>query len=102
MRGSIYEIGRVVDAEAIDCGFTKRGTIIAAAATATSWSGGRQLLAIAHAARLDRRVPPGLAPLRCGRGYPAVRRRPKSYRLDLVSSTEFSNGTVGLQYRRHR
>jgi dihydrofolate reductase len=27
---------------------------------------------------------------------------PKSYRLDLVSSTEFSNGTVGLQYRRHR
>jgi dihydrofolate reductase len=27
---------------------------------------------------------------------------PKSYRLDLVSSTEFSNGTVGLQYCRHR
>ena len=27
---------------------------------------------------------------------------PKSYRLDLVSSTEFSNGTVGLHYRRHR
>ena len=27
---------------------------------------------------------------------------PKSYRLDLVSSTEFSNGTVGLRYRRHR
>ncbi len=27
---------------------------------------------------------------------------PKSYRLDLVSSTEFSNGIVGLQYRRHR
>ena len=27
--------------------------------------------------RLDRRVPPGLAPLRCGRGYPAVRRRPQ-------------------------
>ena len=26
---------------------------------------------------------------------------PKSYRLDLVSSTAFSNGTVGLQYRRH-
>jgi len=25
---------------------------------------------------------------------------PKSYRLDLVSSTEFSHGTVGLQYRR--
>jgi hypothetical protein len=27
---------------------------------------------------------------------------PKSYRLDLGSSTEFSNGTVGLHYRRHR
>jgi hypothetical protein len=27
---------------------------------------------------------------------------PKSYRLDLVSSTEFSNGTVGLPHRRHR
>jgi dihydrofolate reductase len=27
---------------------------------------------------------------------------PKSYRLDLVSSTEFSNGTLGLHYRRHR
>ncbi|MPZ79277.1 MAG: deaminase [Actinophytocola sp.] len=27
---------------------------------------------------------------------------PKSYRLDLVSSTEFSNGTIGLHYRRHR
>ena len=27
---------------------------------------------------------------------------PKSYRLDLVSSTEFSNGTVGLQYHRQR
>jgi dihydrofolate reductase len=27
---------------------------------------------------------------------------PKSYRLDLVSSKEFSNGIVGLQYRRHR
>ena len=27
---------------------------------------------------------------------------PKSYRLDLVSSTAFSNGIVGLQYRRNR
>jgi dihydrofolate reductase len=27
---------------------------------------------------------------------------PKSYRLDLVSNAAFSNGTVGLQYRRHR
>jgi dihydrofolate reductase len=27
---------------------------------------------------------------------------PKSGRLDLVSSTAWSNGTVGLHYRRHR
>lgn len=27
---------------------------------------------------------------------------PKSYRLDLVCSTEFSNGIIELQYRRHR
>ena len=27
---------------------------------------------------------------------------PKSYRLDLVSSTTFSNGIIGLQYHRHR
>jgi dihydrofolate reductase len=27
---------------------------------------------------------------------------PKSYRLDLVSSTAWSNGTVGLHYQRHR
>jgi dihydrofolate reductase len=27
---------------------------------------------------------------------------PKSYQLDLVSSTPFSNGIVGLHYRRHR
>jgi dihydrofolate reductase len=27
---------------------------------------------------------------------------PRSYRLDLVSSTAFSNGIVGLHYRRHR
>jgi hypothetical protein len=27
---------------------------------------------------------------------------PKSYRLDLVSSTAFSNGTVGMQHRRRR
>ena len=27
---------------------------------------------------------------------------PQSYRLDLISSTAFSNGTVGLRYHRHR
>jgi len=27
---------------------------------------------------------------------------PKSYQLDLISSTAFSNGVIELQYRRHR
>jgi hypothetical protein len=27
---------------------------------------------------------------------------PKSYQLELVSSTAWSNGTVGLHYRQHR
>ena len=27
---------------------------------------------------------------------------PRDYRLDLVSSTQFANGILGLQYRRHR
>ena len=35
---------------------------------------------------------------RCGRGYPAVFDDvPKSYRLELVSSTESSNGIVRLR-----
>jgi hypothetical protein len=40
--------------------------------------GRRQPLAVAHAARPDRRAPAELVPLRCGRGHPAVRRRPRS------------------------
>jgi hypothetical protein len=39
--------------------------------------GRREALAVAHAARLDRRAPAELVPLRCGRGPPAVRRRPE-------------------------
>jgi hypothetical protein len=39
---------------------------------------------------------------RAGEGTRLFDDVPKSYRLDLVSSTEFSNGTVGLHYRRHR
>src|SRR6185436_10929267 len=39
--------------------------------------GRRQPLALAHAARPDRRAPRLLVFLRCGRGYPAVRRHPK-------------------------
>ena len=37
-----------------------------------------------------------------GEGTPLFDDVAKSYRLDLVSHTAFSNGTVGLQYRRHR
>jgi dihydrofolate reductase len=43
-----------------------------------------------------------LLPYVAGEGTRLFDDVPKSYRLDLVSSTEFSNGTVGLQYRRHR
>jgi hypothetical protein len=74
---------------------TKRSTSSARRRRPHHGLGRRQFLAVAHAARLDR-CPPGLVPLRCGRGYPAVHDdAPKSYRLDLVSSTAFSNGIVG-------
>jgi dihydrofolate reductase len=43
-----------------------------------------------------------LFPYVAGEGTRLFDGAPKSYRLDLVSSTEFNNGTVGLQYRRHR
>jgi dihydrofolate reductase len=43
-----------------------------------------------------------LHPYAAGEGTRLFDGVPKSYRLDLVSSTEFSNGTVGLYYRRHR
>ena len=43
-----------------------------------------------------------LHPYVAGEGTRLFDGYPKSYRLDLVSSTEFSNGIVGLQYRRHR
>ena len=43
-----------------------------------------------------------LHPYVAGEGTRAFDGVPRSYRLDLVSSTEFSNGIVGLRYRRHR
>ena len=43
-----------------------------------------------------------LHPYVAGEGTRLFEDVPKSYRLDLVSSTEFSNGILGLQYRRHR
>jgi dihydrofolate reductase len=43
-----------------------------------------------------------LYPYVAGEGIRLFDDVPKSYRLDLISSTAFSNGTVGLQYRRHR
>jgi hypothetical protein len=41
-------------------------------------------------------------PYVAGEGTGLFNDDPKSYPLDLVSSTEFSNGIIGLQYRRHR
>jgi dihydrofolate reductase len=43
-----------------------------------------------------------LFPYVAGEGTRLFEDVPKSYRLDLVSSTAWSNGTVGLHYRRHR
>src|ERR1700730_5844408 len=43
-----------------------------------------------------------LHPYVAGEGTRLFEDVPKNYRLDLVASTELSNGTVGLQYRRHR
>ena len=43
-----------------------------------------------------------LHPYVAGEGTRLFEDVPKFYRLDLVSSTEFSNGIVGLQYRRPR
>ncbi|GAA3861761.1 dihydrofolate reductase family protein [Leifsonia kafniensis] len=43
-----------------------------------------------------------LHPFIAGEGTRLFDGSTKSYRLDLVASTEFSNGIVGLQYRRHR
>jgi dihydrofolate reductase len=43
-----------------------------------------------------------LFPYVAGEGTRVFDDVPKSYRLDLVSSTAWSNGTVGLHYRRHR
>ncbi len=42
-----------------------------------------------------------LHPYVAGEGTRLFDGDPKNYRLDLVSSTEFSNGIVGLHYRRH-
>jgi dihydrofolate reductase len=42
-----------------------------------------------------------LFPYVAGEGHPAVG-VPKSYRLDLVSTTASGEGIVELQYRRHR
>ena len=43
-----------------------------------------------------------LHPYIAGEGVRPFDDVPKSYRLDLVDTTEFSNGIVGLHYRRHR
>ena len=43
-----------------------------------------------------------LFPYVAGEGTRLFDDDPKSYQLDLVSSTAWSNGSVGLHYRRHR
>jgi len=43
-----------------------------------------------------------LHPYVAGEGIRLFEDVPRSYRLDLLSSTAFDNGIVGLQYRRHR
>jgi dihydrofolate reductase len=43
-----------------------------------------------------------LHPYVAGEGIRLFDGFPRSYRLDLVSSTEFANGIITLQYRRHR
>lgn len=43
-----------------------------------------------------------LHPYVAGEGTRLFDGMPKSYQLDLVSSTEFTNGTVTLQFHRHR
>ena len=43
-----------------------------------------------------------LHPYVAGEGTRLFDDDPKSYRLDLVSSTAFNNGIIGLQNRRHR
>jgi len=43
-----------------------------------------------------------LFPYVAGEGTRLFDGDPKSYQLDLVSSTAWSSGTVGLHYRRHR
>jgi hypothetical protein len=53
-------------------------------------------LALIDEFRLD------LHPYVAGEGTRLFDDAPKSYRLDPVSSTAFSNATVGLHYRRHR
>ena len=62
--------------------------------------GGVRPLAVAHAARPDRRAPGEHVPLRCGRGHPAVRRRPQvlparpglQHRLRATGSSSCSTG----------
>ena len=61
----------------------------------------RQSARLPHQPRPSRRCGP--YPYVAGEGTPAVRRRdPRSYRLDLVSSTASSRGIIELQYQRHR
>jgi RibD C-terminal domain len=89
MRGSIDEIGRVVDAEAIDCGFCqarhdqrRRGDGHIVVWGGVSFWRSLMRLDLIDEFRLD------LHPYVAGEGTRLFDDVPKSYRLDLVSSTE--------------
>lgn len=66
-----------------------------------AWGGVRFWRSLMHLDLIDEfRL--DLHPYIAGEGTRLFDDVPKSYRLDLVSSAEFSNGINGLHYRRHR
>ena len=80
----------------------ERSTTRLAMVTATSWLQGAASGGVVRVARPDRRAQPSLFPYVAGEGTRLFDGVPKSYRLDLVSSTASSNGILELRYRRHR
>ena len=65
------------------------------------WGGFRFWRSLMHLDLIDE-LHLDLFPYVAGEGTRLFDDVPKSYRLDLISSTAWSNGTVGLHYRRHR
>jgi len=65
------------------------------------WGGFRFWRSLMHLDLIDE-LQLDLFPYVAGEGTRLFDDVPKSYRLELISSTAWSNGTVGLHYRRHR